>query len=137
MPGRLIAELGLDLELSQFFALAAIHRIWDGVGRAAPEAATIGLLASELAIDPSRASRIAADLVAKGYLRRELVQADGRKTVLALTDQAVTTFAAFRNRRWDKMLDLFRDWSPEDIECFARLFRRYCEGVRAVYQTEG
>lgn len=133
---RLIAELGLDLELAQFDALTAIIRIETGIGRAT-EPATIGLLAEEMAIDPSRASRIASDLIARGYLRREAVQEDGRKSVLRLTDKADAAFRAFRDRKWDKLETVFSDWSENDLIRFAELFGRYCAAIRDVTQTGG
>lgn len=135
VPRRLLAELGLDLELTQFYSLTAIIRIQQGVGRPAA-AATIGLLAEEMAIDPSRASRISSDLIARGYLRREAAQDDGRKSVLVLTDKAKDAFAAFRDLRWRKMAQAFADWPTEDITEFARLFSRYGSAMRKIYQAE-
>lgn len=133
MPVRIIRELGIDLELSHFSSLTAISRIESGTDGHPPRPATIGLLADEMNIDPSRASRIATDLIGRGYLRREAVQDDGRKTVLVLTDQAIAVFARFRERKWDKMLDLFRDWSEDDITRFSALFQRYTDSLREIY----
>ncbi len=135
MPGRIIDELGIDLELTHFSSLTAISRIESGTDGHPPRPATIGLLAEEMNIDPSRASRIATDLIGRGYLRREAVQDDGRKTVLVLTDQAIAVFARFRERKWDKMLDLFRDWSEDDITRFSALFQRYTDSLREIYSV--
>jgi DNA-binding MarR family transcriptional regulator len=129
LPGRLLQELGLDLEVAQFHGLTAIARIEGGIGRETPEAATVGLLAEEMSLDPSRASRIAGDLIAKGYLRREADQEDGRRTVLRLTEQAGAAMAALRERKWAKLIEVFADWSDEDIRSFAVLFERYREGM--------
>ena len=129
IPGRLIAELGADLELPQFYALTAITRIQNGVGRAASEPATIGLLAEEMNLDPSRASRIAAGLIAQCYAAREAAQEDGRKTVLVLTDKGRDMLARLRELRQAKLIGIFADWSDEDIAAFAKLFRRYVDGV--------
>jgi DNA-binding MarR family transcriptional regulator len=135
MPGRIIDELGIDLELTHFSSLTAISRIEAGTDGHPPRPATIGLLAEEMNIDPSRASRIATDLIGRGYLRREAVQDDGRKTVLVLTDQAIAVFACFCERKWDKMLDLFRDWSEDDITRFSVLFQRYTDSLRDNYSV--
>jgi DNA-binding MarR family transcriptional regulator len=134
--GRLIAELGLDLELSQFHALTAITRIQNGIGRAMPQAATIGLLAEEMSIDPSRASRIASDLIASGYLRRVAVQDDGRKSVLEWTEKAIAAFGKLRDRKWAKLLEVFQGWNETEIEQFSVLFRRYCDDFRTVYSAD-
>lgn len=132
VAGRILADLGLDLELSQFHALTAVSRIEHGVGRDAPEPPTVGLLAEELNLDPSRASRIAADLIARGYLRREAAQDDGRKSVLRLTDRAVSALRAWRDAKWDRVLAVFRDWPEAEVVTFARLFGRYAEGIARV-----
>ncbi|NBT33150.1 MAG: MarR family transcriptional regulator [Rhodobacteraceae bacterium] len=132
--GRLIAELGEKLELSQFYAMTAITRIEAGVGRPRPEPATVGLLAEELSLDPSRASRIATDLIAAGYVRREVAQDDGRKTVLVLTDRAKAVFDRFRDLKWGKLITIFAEWSEDDIQSFSRLFDRYAQDVARVYR---
>jgi len=137
VPGRLIAELGLDLDLTQFYCLTAINRIRAGIGRPEPQPATIGLLAEEMNIDPSRASRLAADLIAQGYLRREAVQEDGRKSVLVLTDKAVTAFTAFRDRKWEKLVQVYAGWTDAELDLFSSLFTRYCAALRRVYHDEG
>jgi DNA-binding MarR family transcriptional regulator len=129
----LLAELGAPMEMSQFRALTAVTRIAQGIGRDRPEPPTIGALADELGLDPSRASRVAADLIAAGYLRREAAQDDGRKSVLVLTDKAIATFTAYRDTKWDKYQDVFAGWSDSDIETFARLFSRFFDGMSAVY----
>lgn len=133
---RLLAELGLDLELSQFHALTAIARITHGVGRDRAEPATVGLLAEDLAIDPSRASRIASGLIAAGWVRRDAAQDDGRKTVLLLTDKAHAVFVRFRAAKWEKLIAVFAEWSAEEIETFSRLFARYAEGMGRVYGSD-
>ncbi len=129
----LLSAVGAPLELSQFRALTAVTRIAQGIGRAAPAAPTVGALAEELGLDPSRASRVAADLIAAGYLRREAAQEDGRKTVLALTDMAIATFAAYRDIKWDRYVAVFDDWSDKEIATFATLFARFFDGMSGAY----
>lgn len=129
LTAALLAEAGVDLELVAFQGLVAIKRIEAGIGREAAAQPTIGILAQELAIDPSRASRIAADLIARGMVRREAAQDDGRKSVLALTHAGQATFRKIWLRRWERMLGLFSDWSEEEITQFSKLFGRYVDGV--------
>lgn len=133
MAKMLISEIGIDLDLSQFHALTAVSRIQHGVGRDGPEQATVGLVAEEMAIDPSRASRITSGLIEAGYLRREAAQDDGRKAVLVFTDQSGEMFRRFKALKWQKILRVFEDWNEEDIQCFARLFSRYGDDIRRVY----
>lgn len=135
MPRRLIAEIGVDLEHTQFQALTAIMRISHGIGRDKAQEPTIGLLAEELNLDPSRASRIATDLISRGFLERAAAQDDGRKSILLLTPKAKETFREFGRLKWEKMIEVFADWSDEDIKMFAKLFARYSQGFSRVYSA--
>lgn len=129
LAGRLLADLDIDLEVAQFHALTAIGRIENGLGRERAAPATVGLLAGEMAIDPSRASRLATGLIEQGWLRREAAQEDGRKIVLVLTDKARAMFRAFRAAKWARLQQVFSDWSDADIATFSRLFVRYSEAL--------
>jgi DNA-binding MarR family transcriptional regulator len=132
VPQSLMDEVNAGLEPTQFHALSAILRIRGGYARP-PAEATVGLLAEELALDPSRASRIAADLVERGLLQRSVSQEDGRRSVLVPTDAAWALMEAFLDAKWQRSLRLFAQWSDEDIVTFARLFGRYTEGMREQY----
>lgn len=133
LPAQLMAELGINIEPAQFQAVTAVLRINAGIGRPDPAEATIGLLAEEMNVDPSRASRLATDLIAAGYLRRGVSQSDGRKSVLHTTDSATALLLAFRDLKWAKTMQVFADWSPEDITCFSELFLRYSHAMRRAY----
>ena len=133
VPQSLLDELGTGLEATQGHALAPILRIRHGHGRAAPEEPTVGLLAEEMAVDPSRASRIVSDLVDRGYLRRAASQADGRRSVLELTDRARTLLEDFHAAKWQRTMRLFGDWSTDEIVTFARLFAKYRDGMSRQY----
>lgn len=132
----LLAEMGADLELAEFGALTAVARIGAGVGRPAPQDATVGALALELGIDPSRASRLATQLIDRGLLRREAAQDDARKTILALTPDARGVLDGIRQLKWDRYLRIFADWSDADIESFSHLLSRYRTAQRTVYAAE-
>ncbi|WP_255553535.1 MarR family winged helix-turn-helix transcriptional regulator [Maritimibacter sp. DP1N21-5] len=132
MTGRLLAETGIDLDPAIFQGLMAVVRITHGVGRDAPAEPTVGMMAEEMTIDPSRASRIASELIGGGYLERGAAQDDGRKSVLLLTEKGRKAFLTVRDLRWQRMVSLFSDWSETDIETFSDLFGRYVEGVMGV-----
>ena len=131
LPSVILRRLDLDLDLAHFHGLTAVIRIQFGVGRAASDA-TIGLVAEEMSVDPSRASRIVADLVARGYVRRDVAQDDGRRSVLTLTDDGKKVMESFRAEKWAIMARVFRDWTPDAIASFARATQAYTEGVQAV-----
>jgi DNA-binding MarR family transcriptional regulator len=133
IPQTLMRELDTGLEISQFHALSAILRIRGGYGRPAPQEATVGLLAEELSLDPSRASRIAADLVDRGLVARAVSQEDGRRSILNPTDRGIALMQAFLAAKWQHMARVFADWSEDEIATFARLFTRYSDGLRREY----
>ena len=133
VPVILLRDLNSGLEGSHFHALTAITRIQCGIGRDSAKQATVGLLAEELNVDPSRASRIVADLVERGYLERAASQQDGRRSILTLTQTAIKLFEAFRMRKWQKTMAVFKDWPEADILAFARLFARYNDDMGTAY----
>ena len=140
LPQALIQELDAGLEVTQFHALSALMRLHCGQGRnggAGQSEPTVGHLAEEMAVDPSRASRIAADLVDRGFLRRAVSQRDGRRAVLELTDKASQLFDAFHAAKWQHSLRLFQGWTDQDILDFSRLFAAFVEGMRQEYPTKG
>lgn len=137
IPQSLMDELAAGIEISHFHALSAILRIRSGYGRAQPAEPTVGLLAEEMCVDPSRASRIAADLVDRGLVTRGVSQEDGRRSILLPTEAAVVLMQGFLRAKWQRNVRIFQDWSAEDIACFARLFARYNDGIRQTYPVPG
>ena len=133
VPAQVMRELETGLEPVQFQALGAVLRICLGHGRTAPEEVTVGLLAEEMMVDPSRASRIAADLVERGLVARAVSQADGRRSVLVPTAAGTALMQRFLQIKWQHTISLFRDWDEADIVRFAQLFARYTEGMRREY----
>ena len=133
VPQSLMEELDSGVEATHFHALSAILRIQCGYGRSSAHEVTVGLLAEELNLDPSRASRIAADLVERGLLARAVSQEDGRRSVLVPTAAAGALMEAFMQAKWRRMVKLFSTWSEADIVAFAALFGRYNAGMRAQY----
>lgn len=137
VPHSLMQELKAGVEVTQFHALSAILRIQQGHGRAEPQEVTVGVLAEELNLDPSRASRIAADLVERGLLARAVSQTDGRRSVLVPTAAAEALMQAFLRAKWQRMMKLFATWSEADVLAFSTLFGRYNDGMRAQYPMRG
>ena len=123
----MIRRLQLDLELAEFQGLVAIFRLRHG---AAGRDVSVGDLAEELAIDPSRASRIAADLVGKGFVRRHAAQGDGRKSILALSDAGMAMMQMVRQAKSETTARTFAAWAEDDIIAFAGYFTRFAaEGL--------
>jgi DNA-binding MarR family transcriptional regulator len=85
--------------------------------------------ASELAecvhVDPSTVSRQVAALVRGGLLERQADPADGRASLLVLTDMAHAVLADHARLRLDSFADMLHDWSEDDLEHFAVLLARF------------
>lgn len=140
MVRTLLAELDSGLEQAEFEGLTAVARMLGGMGTPPRTDITIGDIAAELNIDPSRASRLVTALVQKDYLLRDVSQQDARKTVLRPTTKSETLFHAFMKLKWRVVLDAFSGWSLEEIETFETLLSRYIgamdEALPAERRTE-
>lgn len=90
-----------------------------------PGELTVGGLAAEMGVVQPVASRTVAACIADGLLRRAASQADGRRTVLELTEHGEaerTRFAADQRAAFE---DITAAWPPEERHQFARLLVRY------------
>ena len=95
----------------------------------------MGQVAEKLRVDPSRASRIVSELVARGYVERRAAQDDARKTVLVLAPRAEAFLKRFTKAKWQLMAQVFEGWSSDDITRFSHLFTRYLDGLSALVDT--
>ncbi len=92
------------------------------------EEVTVGGVAETMCIDPSRASRMVSAAIEAGHVRRLASQADGRRSVLTLTDTGRTVLTE-AERFWLGHYDrVMADWSDEERREFARLLTRFSEG---------
>jgi DNA-binding MarR family transcriptional regulator len=129
---RLIGRLALQsaapgLELSHLDVL-------DAVRRAQPAGeVTVGMIAEMLRIDPSRASRVVADMVGRNVLRREASQADARRIVVVMTEVGQDLLAEIVAQKLAIISEIVSDWPQEDVERFAALFERFIGGYEAVF----
>ncbi|MCD7059778.1 MarR family winged helix-turn-helix transcriptional regulator [Pelagibacterium xiamenense] len=126
---RALALLNLDIELAQLdvlFAIAAPLREFDpGEGET-----MVSTVAERLAIDPSRASRIVAEMVAAGYVRRAVSQADARRSILELTPAGEAVVRAVQSYKWLMMGDFLSDWTEAEITAFVPLLARFADWYR-------
>ncbi|TAV91608.1 MarR family winged helix-turn-helix transcriptional regulator [Rhizobium leguminosarum] len=129
---RLIGRLAIQsaapgLELSHLDVL-------DAVRRAQPASeVTVGMIAEMLRIDPSRASRVVADMVGRNVLRREASQADARRIVVVMTEVGQDLLAEIVAQKLAIISGIVSDWPQEDVERFAALFERFIGGYEAVF----
>lgn len=90
---------------------------------------TVGLVASRLGIDPSRASRLVAAGIKAGYLVRVASQGDGRRIHLELTPAAQELAAAAHQSRQALFETLMRDWTEPERAAFARSLTRFTDAL--------
>ena len=119
--GRVVVEK-VGLQLSQLDLIEAVRRLEEE--EEAGEA-TVGAIGERLAIDPSRASRVVAQGVEAGLLRRDVSQADARRAVVRLTDHSQDLMVKLRKGKRELIEAALSDWSPADIEVFSKLFERF------------
>jgi DNA-binding MarR family transcriptional regulator len=89
---------------------------------------SVGLVATRLGVDASRGSRIVAEAVKSGYVRRVASQEDGRRIHLELTPAGRSVVEAARRTRQEHFAKAMRDWSDTERAEFARLLARFVNG---------
>lgn len=116
--GRMaIAKLAPELELSHIDVLDIIRRSQGDV--------TVGAIAEGMRIDPSRGSRVVAEMVSRGLLKRDVSQQDGRRSIIEITPLGQSILEEMRSAKISIIADVVQDWQQEDVADFARLFDRF------------
>ncbi|CAN7618768.1 MarR family transcriptional regulator [Phyllobacterium sp. LjRoot231] len=126
--GRLaIQNIAPDLELSHLDVLDAVRRV-ETAGEV-----TVGAIAEILRIDPSRASRIVAEMVTRGVLRRKASQADARRIVVVITVLGHRLVSEIQAQKLTVVQGIVADWPASDVEAFATLFDRFVSGFEQTF----
>jgi DNA-binding MarR family transcriptional regulator len=123
--GRLLlARIDPSLEVSHLDAIIAIAH--NPVAGATPQdEVTVGIIAERLGIDPSRASRISADIVERGYAFRVASQLDARRICLKLTARGERFVTAVRQTKWRIFAGSLAQWDERELVTFAALLERF------------
>jgi DNA-binding MarR family transcriptional regulator len=95
------------------------------------EEAPLGVseVARVLRVAQPRASKLVAEAVEAGLVRREADQADGRRAPLVLTDAGRALLARVHAQRRGAFAEAMDGWSAEDRATFARLLTRFVDGL--------
>ncbi|WP_242911145.1 MarR family winged helix-turn-helix transcriptional regulator [Actinomadura terrae] len=88
---------------------------------------SVGLVASRLGVDASRGSRIVAEAVKLGYVRRVASQEDGRRIHLELTAAGRSVVEATRRTRQEHFAKAMSGWTEAERSEFARLLARFVQ----------
>ncbi|MEV6230756.1 MarR family winged helix-turn-helix transcriptional regulator [Saccharopolyspora shandongensis] len=105
----------------------AVFELLDAVESAEDRggALTVTDAAAVLGVDQPRSSRLAAQALNAGLLRREADQHDGRRSLLALTGEGREVLAKIRDFRRRVIAEATADWAGEDRAALARLLTRF------------
>lgn len=122
---RALVDLGLSIDLAQLDVLLAVRAPEGEFEDVRGEETMVSTVAARLRIDPSRASRIASDLIRMGLVRRAVSQKDARRTVLELTTSGAEIVSAVRSYKFLVLGSFLKDWDPEEIALFLPLLDRF------------
>jgi DNA-binding MarR family transcriptional regulator len=122
---QVMARLDPSLEVAHLDAISAIahNPVWSAEGPV-PEV-TVGLIAERLGIDPSRASRVVADVVERGYAKRVASQQDARRICLELTGKGRNFVEAVRRNKLEIFARALGKWNERELVVFAALLDRF------------
>lgn len=120
-----IANIAPGLDISHLDLLDAMRRI-DGE-------VTVGAIAEMMRIDPSRGSRLVADLVARGILRRDASQEDGRRSLVVRTEFGDSLLAEIRAVKRSLLAKVLEDWPEDELHAFSLLFEKFVSSFESVY----
>ncbi|ASF10479.1 putative MarR family transcriptional regulator [Nocardia brasiliensis NBRC 14402] len=119
---RTAAQIGMwtkdGLDPAAFGAL--IRLCFDGPMRS-------GELAAALHSDASTVSRQVAQLVGRQLVERQADPADGRATVLVVTERGRAVAEQIRRRRNDNLSKVMAKWAPQTRAEFAELLRQFVD----------
>lgn len=125
---RVLSRLDTDLDMSHLDIISAISGAASEPG-GGPEV-TVGYVAGQMNIDPSRASRLVAEVVDRGYARRVASQQDSRRICLELTPRGAQFVEGFRDVKWNIFAGALGNWSEEELVTFAGLLDRFSYWTR-------
>ncbi|MGV0878253.1 MarR family winged helix-turn-helix transcriptional regulator [Martelella sp. FLE1502] len=122
--GRIaIANVAPALEITHLDVLDVVYRAGED------DRATIGSVAEGMRIDPSRASRIVAELVSQNVLERRVCQNDARRSILVITAKGKVLLNEVHAVKRRLLEGVTENWSAEDLDAFSRLYQRFVNGL--------
>ena len=92
-----------------------------------PGGATVGEVSRLLGVDPSRASRQVAKAVARGLLKRQAAQGDGRKVLLQITRRGAAVQEKGSTLTRSRIALALDGWTDTEQARLATLLARFVE----------
>ncbi|MDS9469411.1 MarR family winged helix-turn-helix transcriptional regulator [Paracoccus sp. MBLB3053] len=100
------------------------------------EDVSVGDIARHLHIDPSRASRLVAGLVDRGFLIRAVSQHDARRAVLLRTEAGDRIFAEISRIKLELIREITGGWPEERLLSFAASFDDFTTAFEARIRSD-
>ncbi|MFF0491794.1 MarR family winged helix-turn-helix transcriptional regulator [Nocardia sp. NPDC003482] len=119
---HIAAHSGGEIEIAAFGIIFRL--LCDGPMRS-------GALAEALYSDASTISRQVQTLVKRGLIERRADPADGRASVLVVTDAGREVAAQMRKRRNETFERVLADWTDDERELFGTMLRRFVDDYDA------
>jgi DNA-binding MarR family transcriptional regulator len=89
----------------------------------------VSALAERLGTDPSTTSRQTGELIRRDLLRKLPDPADGRASLLDVTDAGHDVVAAMKRRRHEHLARAVDEFSDADLATFTELLGRFADGL--------
>ena len=132
---RILAAIDPGLEVPHLDAISAIAQVSTDADAPRQEV-TVGLIAERLGIDPSRASRVVADVGERGYAKRVASQSDARRICLELTGKGRRFIEAVRRNKLQIFAQALGTWNERELVVFAALLDRFTNWATDEGRTE-
>ncbi len=132
---RMLSALEPGLEVAHLDVISAIAHSPAWVDEPQQEV-TVGLIAERLGIDPSRASRVVADVVERGYAKRVASQLDARRICLELTPKGERFIEVVRQTKLQIFAQALTKWNERELVVFAALLDRFSSWATDEGRTE-
>jgi DNA-binding MarR family transcriptional regulator len=115
----------------------AVFELLDVLAAAEQSRTTVTEVAAVLDVDQPRASRLVAQALAAGLIRRAADQRDGRRSLLVLTSAGEDAIAGIHDFRRRVIAEATTGWSDNDRASLARLLPRFVRDFSAVTEATG
>jgi MarR family transcriptional regulator, organic hydroperoxide resistance regulator len=111
----------LDITQTQMFILSLVKE---------NEGLSLKELAAMLGISSSAATQQVNDLVERGYLNREINDADRRFVKISLSETMSNPIGVFEDSLIERFSDIFNEFSDEELEIYSNLNRKIASQIQ-------
>lgn len=96
---------------------------------------SVGALASELALDNSTVTRQLNAMEKRGLIEKHANPDDGRSFLIGYSEYGKKMVEEMQKLRLDRVEELFKEWSDEEVSQLSRLFGKLTDSTVNVLQS--